>query len=254
MRYTNVVCEDCGLVYLAPRPSPGDFGRFYEELYPRLYGKEDIASAPTVRGREVVSFLRETGAPDGRRGVLDAGCGDGGVVLALLEDGVGGARVTGCDPGWPGTAELELGGRTATIVRADVEELGPTLPEHDLVLMYDVVEHLLDPAATLALLREAGGDDARLFVSTSCLDNWREIPPHGWESYYLRLAHTYTFTRRTLQELLAKAGWAVDVWRAAPRGDQWVLARAAEPRAAERSPEHAHEVERLVAQYAERSR
>lgn len=254
MRYSNVVCEDCGLVYLSPRPADGDFGRFYEELYPRLYGKEASASEPTTRGREVVAFLRETGALDGRRGVLDAGCGDGGVVLALLEDGAGGARVTGCDPGWPGAPTLELGGNTAQVLRADVEELGETLAEHDLVLMYDVVEHLLDPAATLALLRAAGGDDARLFVSTSCLDNWREVPPHGWETYYLRLAHTYVFTRRTLNELLASAGWEVDVWRAASRGDQWVIARAAQPRPPARSEEHADEVEELVAQYKERAR
>lgn len=252
MRYTNVVCVDCGLVYLAPRPDAAAFHRFYEELYPRLYPKTDVTDGPTERGREVVAFLREHGALTGRRGVLDAGCGDGGLVGALLEDGAGGAAVSGCDPGWQGSPEIHHSGRHAPIFQADIEDIADELARHDVVLMYDVLEHLLDPAGTLRLLRRACGDDGLLFVSTSCLDNWRDIPPHGWENYYLRLAHTFTFTRHSLANLLAVSGWHVEEWRAAPRGDQWVLARAGEARAAQTGTRHAAEVDELIASYRAR--
>jgi hypothetical protein len=94
--------------------------------------------------------------------------------------------------------------------------------------MYDVLEHLLDPKALLTTLANLTEKDAKIFISTNALDNWSGIPeaPDGFEGYYLRLAHTYSFTSATLEAILNLSGWEV-LHRTlqVPKGDQWVIAQ-----------------------------
>lgn len=222
MRYTNVVCSDCGLVYLTPRPSAEHFAAFYVELYPELYGKSSIASAADERGRAVFDFLDAELGFEAASGVLDIGCGDGALLLAvadgLHERCLPTVALAGCEPGWPPAApdELPHPRGAVPVYRSPVEQLGG-LSAYSVYLMYDVIEHLLHPHAFCSALHDLASEGATLFVSTSCLDNWSAVPPVGWDSYYLRLAHTFTFSRSTLELLLASAGWQVTAWRAAPR-------------------------------------
>jgi hypothetical protein len=225
MAYTNAICNDCGLVYLCPRPAADSYADFYENLYPELYGKTGAGSEPTRRGMDVLAYLREVVDLPAQRGLFDIGCGDGGLLLAAAEALAEepGVAIGGCDPGWRGPAAITHEGREIRISSEPVERLADTLGSYSLFLMYDVIEHLLDPVDLLLDLRRLTLDDALLFVSTSCLDNWREMPPGGWETYYLRLAHTFTFTERTLERVLGAGGWRVVQRRPAPKGDQWVV-------------------------------
>jgi hypothetical protein len=225
MLYENVVCSDCGLVYLCPRPSAESYEEFYESLYPRLYGRTGAGSEPTRRGTDVFAYLREIANLPTQRGVFDIGCGDGGLLLAAADalavnDGV---AIGGCDPGWTGPDALTHAGRQIEIFSEPVEQLEEILSGYSLFLMYDVIEHLLEPVDFLGELNRLTADDALLFISTSCLDNWRDIPLGGWDNYYLRLAHTFTFSESTLERVVAAGGWRVTHRRPAPRGDQWVL-------------------------------
>jgi len=254
MRYPTVLCLDCGLVYLSPRPDEGSFRDFYERLYPLLYGKMAIDPGPSERGAAVVAFLDESLNLQAERGLLDIGCGGGGLLRAAAVRVVDGRPLlAGCDPGWLGHRDtlLEQDGVPIEILKRPVEELGGRLGEYSVFVLYDVLEHLLDPRVFLTTLHRLGPADACLFVSTSNLDDWRAIPPAGWESYYLRLAHTYTFTERTLEALLAGTGWALARRARAPKGDQWVLARRAAPRleALAPIPGHADHVRSLIAAY-----
>lgn len=226
------MCARCGLVYLSPRPAAADFGRFYRDLYPRLYGKTSVSSGPSARGTEVFGFVAGRLA-DGDS-VLDVGCGDGGLLRAFTHEsatrGPSLRRLVGCEPGWAGDGgPLEQDGRSIEIWTDDVLAHRDELGGFDLVVLYDVLEHLLEPRRFLALLREAAAPETRLFISTSCLDHVDAIPPAGWETYYLRLAHTFTFTRATLRGLLEAGGWRAERTEPAPKGDQWVLCVAAEP-------------------------
>jgi hypothetical protein len=254
MRYRTVLCLDCGLVYLSPRPDDGAFADFYEHLYPRLYGKEEPAGAPTRRGVDVMTFLGSELDLSTRRGIFDVGCGDAGLLRAAARAAPQ-LRLGGCEPGWPGDGDAVLreGDAEIAIFKQPFEAFEGDLSHYDVYVLYDVIEHLLDARAFLETLHERGPADACLFVSTSCLDNWRDVPPSGWESYYLRLAHTYVFTARTLGALLEGTGWRVRVQQPAPKGDQWVLAERAAPRPAAlaAAPAHADEVREMIAGYRE---
>ncbi len=257
MRYSTVICPRCGLVWTSPRPSAQSFERFYGELYPQLYGSGALAAGPSPRGTMVFDWVAESLDIVGT-GAFDIGCGDGGLLLAfadsLAREGKE-AALGGCDPGWPVDAPdvLEHAGMPIRVWRKNVEELASELQPFSLFLMYDVIEHLLHPRAFVTSLHAIAPPGARLFVSTSCLDNWEAIPPAGWESYYLRLAHTFTFSRATLTALLATGGWEVERWSPAPKGDQWALcSRRPEPRPQGGLPGHEREVLALIDRYKSR--
>ena len=258
MRYRNVVCRACGLVYLCPRPDARAFADFYDRLYPELYGKTRQDEVGTARGAAVAAFLEHSLDLSGHTGVFDVGCGGGGLLRAVASaPRLGRLRLGGCDPGWDGEerAVLHEGDAQIEVFRAGVEDLSDLLPSYSIFVLYDVIEHLLAPPDFLRTLHSATSPGSVLFVSTNALDNWANIPAGGWEEYYLRLAHTYTFTKRTLSALLRGHGWHPSVIADAPKGDQWVLAdRAApDPDALRPAPEHHQEVLAMIAAYRERA-
>jgi hypothetical protein len=232
MRYRTVLCADCGLVYLCPRPSAASFVSFYENLFPRFGGGGTGSSVPSERGRRVAQFLAANLDLPTHRGVFDVGCGDASLLRAFANhEDLRRLVLAGVDPGWPNTngERIVENATEISVTRGGVEDVGD-FREWSIVVMYDVLEHLLDPRGVLARLHSGVADDTVLCISTNCLDCWEDIPPAGWETYYLRLAHTYTFTRQTLAALLVGSGWKTFVWQPAEKGDQWVLARRADPR------------------------
>jgi hypothetical protein len=254
MRYRNVVCRSCGLVYLCPRPDVRAFGDFYDHLYPRLYGKTRQDEVGSDRGAAVAEYLERSLDLSGHVGVFDVGCGGGGLLRAVAgAPRLGSLRLGGCDPGWSGEERsvLQEGDARIEVFRAGVEELSDLLPSYSIFVLYDVIEHLLAPHDFLAMLHAATAPGSVLFVSTNALDNWADIPAGGWEEYYLRLAHTYTFTKRTLSALLRGRGWRPTVTADAPKGDQWVLAERAEPEpgALRPAPGHYREVLGMIEAY-----
>jgi 2-polyprenyl-3-methyl-5-hydroxy-6-metoxy-1,4-benzoquinol methylase len=258
MRYRTVVCDDCGLVYLCPRPADGDFTHFYERLYPQLYGKGRVDEVSSERGAAVASFLEERLELGAHRGVFDVGCGGGALLRAMAHaPRLGRLRLGGCDPGWPAgdRSVLHEASSTIEIARADVQDVLDQLRRYSIFVMYDVLEHLLAPHDFLDSLHAATGEGSVIFVSTNALDNWESITPDGWESYYLRLAHTYVFTKRTLSSLLRGHGWRVIAMADAPKGDQWVLAErdGADSSALAPAPGHRDEVLEMIGAYRTRA-
>lgn len=256
MRYRTVVCRGCGLVYLCPRPDQHAFADFYERLYPRLYGTSHVDEVSSERGAAVAAFLEAHVDPATHKGVFDIGCGGGALLRAVAHaPRLGSLRLGGCDPGWPAGAAtlLREGAVDIEIARVGVESvLADAAAAYSIFILYDVLEHLLEPHRFLAALHAGTRPDSVLFVSTNALDNWASIPPGGWERYYLRLAHTYVFTKRTLSALLHGHGWRVLVVSDAPKGDQWVLAQraVADPAALEPAPRHHPEVLAMIDAYS----
>jgi methyltransferase family protein len=256
MRYRTLLCTGCGLVYLSPRPSAASFARFYSGRYQQLYGRGEADEAPTSRGEAVASFLAVHVDTSRHSGVFDIGCAGGGLLRALARHPTfDGLPLGGCDPQWDRDTYLDEDGTQIAIHAAPVEDLEDELAQYSLFVSYDVVEHLLEPRMFLRRLHESTRGGAQLFISTNCIDNWAAIPPAGWETYYLRLAHPFTFSTRTLEALLVSEGWAVVAREPAPKGDQWVLATRAAPApaAAHALTDHVGEVRAMIDEYRGRS-
>lgn len=147
--------------------------------------------------------------------VLDVGCGAGEVGRALRAAGA--TSLTG----------VELNATAAEAARAlfdevlvgDVEALardGALDGPFDTVVLYDVIEHLVDPAALLAAIGPLVATDGRIHVSVPNARHFslmRDLVLRGTFGYadwgHRDRTHLRWFTRRDLVQLLAEAGWRV---------------------------------------------
>src|SRR3954451_11044908 len=146
--------------------------------------------------------------------VLDVGCGEGGVGAALKASGA--ERVVGIEPHGP-SAEIARGVLDEVHVGTAEEALPGVGEDFDLVLLYDVLEHVVDPGAVLDALRGVAAPGALVHVSTpnarhfSLLYDLVVRGTFGYTEWGHRDAtHLRWFTRRDLEELVASHGWRVE--------------------------------------------
>jgi 2-polyprenyl-3-methyl-5-hydroxy-6-metoxy-1,4-benzoquinol methylase len=147
--------------------------------------------------------------------VLDVGCGAGGVARSL--------RATGADQ----VVGIEIHEASAQRARAVLDEvhIGPVeqvLGEgrvhgpFDTFVLYDVLEHLVDPAAVLSALAPLAAPAASVHVSVPNARHWslvRDLVVRGTFGYeewgHRDRTHLRWFTRRDMEALLAATGWTV---------------------------------------------
>lgn len=156
--------------------------------------------------RGIAFDLRELGLPNGRT-VCDIGCG-GGSLLEMLRKA--GFKVTGVEP----DAEAR---RMASKVNKVFNGSAERLPEEirscrfDIILMWHVLEHCIDPLAALdncaAILRPGGvlvvevpNNAAKGFDHFGPAWAWADIP-----------RHINFFTARSLEAMLEKRGFTVNM-------------------------------------------
>lgn len=146
--------------------------------------------------------------------VLDVGCGSGGTGRSLRAAGAG----------WISGIELDpAAAATATAVYDEVragaadDVLGELAAPFDTILLYDVLEHLVDPWELLRRLHGVAAPGARVHVSIPNARHWtllRDLVLRGTFGYteaeHRDVTHLRWFTRRDLERLLASTGWTVD--------------------------------------------
>jgi 2-polyprenyl-3-methyl-5-hydroxy-6-metoxy-1,4-benzoquinol methylase len=149
---------------------------------------------------------------DGPRDVLDVGCSSGYLAAPLAEAG---ARVVGIelDPAAAETARSVC----AEVLVCDIESTHlPLEPaSFDAIVCGDLVEHLRDPEAVLIRLRPLLRPGGKLVLSTPNVANWAmrlSLLAGRWrytDRGILDRTHAHLFTRRTLVEMLERAGYRI---------------------------------------------
>ena len=74
--------------------------------------------------------------------------------------------------------------------------------KYDYIVIFNVLEHLLDPNKGLKIVKELCHKDTVLYIDTNNL--W--VPLHAWKkyNYHFHYAHPYTFSVISLSNLLNK--------------------------------------------------
>ena len=120
--------------------------------------------------------------------------------------------------------ELDPGPAAAAAAAYDQVLVGPVESEldglsgpFDTILLYDVLEHLLDPWELLRRLHGLAATGARVQVSVPNARHWtllRDLAVRGTFGYteaeHRDVTHLRWFTRRDLVQLLESTGWSVD--------------------------------------------
>ena len=150
--------------------------------------------------------------PVGR--VLDVGCGEGRTGRSLREAGAEWIAGVELDPDAAAAAATVYNEVRAGRAEEQLEALqGP----FDTILLYDVLEHLVDPWELLRRLHGLAAEGARVHVSVPNARQWtllRDLALRGTFGYteaeHRDVTHLRWFARRDLVDLLESTGWSVD--------------------------------------------
>jgi SAM-dependent methyltransferase len=184
-------CPGCGLAFRDPRlPPPADFADDYQ-----LYAHAPGGAAEQRRQSAYAAWIARSVAAPAR--VLDVGCGNGSLLLALREHWPA-AELTGCDPSPESVSFAHAAGLTAwTGTAADL----PADRRADLVVSVNVIEHTTDARAFVTGLAGALRDDGQLVVI---------CPDGGRPGVELLIAdHLSSFGPNHLESFAASAGLAI---------------------------------------------
>jgi SAM-dependent methyltransferase len=205
--YAIVACTTCGFVYA---DTPGN-----DEDYTRHYTCNSRYEDPTVAtGSGTSEFDRERLADTARwiathvpydARVLDIGCGNGGLLLALRAIGFldlhGMDLATGC-----------LERLDALGLHAIQGGLGASMPKpagsYDLIILSHVLEHLLDPSEALRSLCAWLSPTGRIYVETPDASRYIDYPSVPF--YYFDCEHINHFDVGSLDYLARKSGYIVE--------------------------------------------
>jgi SAM-dependent methyltransferase len=205
MGLATVGCRGCGLVQTQPRLTPSGFADFYRQSYRAYYQGVVEPSADYVRQMNkgvrldaTAAWLKEAGALDPAAAVLDVGCSEGTLFAALRRAGFAGP-LCGVEPNDAFRAYTRAEQGAEVVASAD------ELPEAwrgsiGLVTMIHVLEHVVDPVATLGHLRGFLGAGGHLYVDVPDVAEYGSLND-------LHIAHIFHFSASTLTATLAVAGF-----------------------------------------------
>lgn len=211
--YSMVRCNDCGLVYINPRPTSEFIGRLYEEDYTP---EGMTALLPRVERRRSIRLLKsfwhrfnglyhDEVIREAMGRVLDVGCGNGNLLLPIKEMGndaygieLNPRSVEICD-------ELGLNVFCGTVEDSNFDD-----GFFDAVILSQVVEHFPSPKSSLKEFRRILKPSGRLYIfcpnEGSYLSKLFGRYWHGWHIPF----HFYTFGILTIRSLAREAGFAVE--------------------------------------------
>lgn len=202
-----VACGECGHAFLTPLPEPETIAEQYDEAY--FVASENGGYADyqqderlhRANARDRLARLAYAGAPNRR--LLDVGCATG---FFLDEARQTGWKVSGVDcSAWARKVASERYGLAtfASVAEARAESAEP----FGAVTLFQVLEHLADPAAALAEIAGSLSERGVLMIETwdreslvarLCGGKWQQITPPSV---------THLFSGRSLRRLVEASGF-----------------------------------------------
>lgn len=195
------LCSRCGMVFQGEDWKKDELADFYARDYRKLVEGEDQVSEKNraieeTRARLLVNWLKARGVQSVKRH-MDIGASTGALIHRTKR--VFGAEVQGVELSNSHRAFAEARGLPMLPSLEALEARGGD--RFDLISLIHVLEHLPEPAQTLAHLRERwlAPDGAFLL----------EVPNLYVHNSY-EIAHLHAFSRHTLLETLRLAGYRAD--------------------------------------------
>lgn len=200
-----VKCRQCGLVCVNPRLTIDEISRQYA-LNPRTVFTQGHWRFMKLAGAKIArKFLRDTKNLSLGPRTLDVGCGFGFFLYSVKEyfRNVGGVEISEKAADF---VERELG---IEVFRGDIYQANFPAKSFDVVTMWEVLEHLLDPRGRLAEMNRILEDDGILALSTPNLAGLgARLFKERWFNF-VPTQHLYYFEANTLSEMLRVSGFEV---------------------------------------------
>lgn len=200
-------CHNCGLYFQFPYPTQDEIESFYPPEYaPYQTAIEDEASSWTRLNRQLgvrkQVRLLETISPAGGE-VLDVGCATGILLYGLSQVGWGCTGVELNDE----AAQYGRDRFGLNIVTGAVEAADLAADSFDLVMMWNVLEHVPHPLETLNRLNNLAKKGGKLVLNLPDPDSfearWFKRFWAGWD----QPRHLFIYPTDLVKQMLAQTGW-----------------------------------------------
>ncbi|HDK25832.1 MAG TPA: class I SAM-dependent methyltransferase [Candidatus Atribacteria bacterium] len=204
----NVVkCNNCGLVYLNPRPTQTEISRFYSEEYSPFksdknklikYVERKIAERDVKKIKKLIN--------KNNINILEIGCATG-EYLSYLRD-IGDGNVTGVEIS-PYAAEYARREHRLNVITGTIFDGKFTDESFDVIIMKHVFEHVHNPSETLKEINRLLDKNGKFIffvpnihtIETKIFGKYW----HGWDVP----RHLYDFNPETIKKLLNKTGFVI---------------------------------------------
>ncbi len=198
-----VQCQQCGFIYANPRWSGNDLLATYTAVEDQTYVTERLGRELTFRSH--LQHLEKWTGPGNGRSLLDVGAYIGVFVEVAT---AAGWQAMGVEPSDWAAGEARKRGLNVIVGTQDSPELHGR--RFDVVTMWDVIEHVDDPAAEMAkayrLLKPGGW----LVTHTMDVDSLASrLMGRRWP-WYMDM-HLHYFSQKTMRQMLTQAGFNV-IW------------------------------------------
>lgn len=197
--YAVIGCEQCGLVYMSPRPTPDALARYYvDESRDGWTVRHNETHAAAKEEKKAYLAARALGPileAGGRGRALDVGCGAGDILGFLKRAGWDTFGIE------PHAALAAMAARHHRLI-TDI----PDQPTFDLVIFHHVLEHVLRPCDLLRAARTASLPGAHLLVGVPAFE---DAAITGNLARACGPVHINGFTGPALRNAVMMAGWSV---------------------------------------------
>jgi len=212
--FSVVECKRCGLFYVNPRPTQEEMGKFYPETYSwketletgsfltKWVRKLEKGYRYHLLNDEVGKVVKFTGKNRGK--VLDIGCGTGDRLDVFRNKGFETFGVETSESAGFAKKYLKL-----NVTQGDL--FSAQFPDHffDIVTLYNVLEHILDPLRVCEEIRRVLRHDGFLVIQVPNKESFQSrVFRQSWAAFDVP-RDLYYFGIETVKRLLGRAGFEV---------------------------------------------
>ena len=203
--YTYVICAGCGVSMLHPIPDEDTLKEFYE-----IYEKEggdylqirELDKGPYFKNYST-TFSDFDFDLKRSKNVLDVGCATGIFIEYLKKEGI---NAKGIDVSSKMVEKAKRKGLNCT-----TDNLFSLSENFDLITLWDVIEHFIDPKEALKKVYGLLKKDGDVIIQTPCQGLISENFKEEWR-HYNPPQHIYLFNQNSLFYLLASTNFMIVNW------------------------------------------
>lgn len=198
----NVMCKQCGLVFITPRLTKDSLDRFYAEDYRKIYGGGASLESEKRHAKTAFEILKSTLPLEPRKAkALDIGCSTGQLPDLLFWHGF--AKPYGIEPNKEYFDIAKANQRISdNIENTTIEDYSPGF-RFNIITMLNTLEHVTSPTAVLSKIHSLLNEGGYVLISVpNLLSTSINIPVDA----FLSNVHLYNFTPATLCIMAQKCG------------------------------------------------
>ena len=209
-KHKIVKCLKCEHIQLYPIPTPEDDKKFYDKDLQnkniKYYGNiEDHRKKSIDDSIRRLELIRKTTPKKSK--VLEIGSGHGFFVESAHK---GSFDITGIEISEEKRAMAKKV-TSAEILDIDINFQTPNLENLDLVVMFHVLEHIVDPISFLKKIKKLLKPKGKLIVEVPNCDDFQLGLNISYKNFYWQRAHIHYFTPKILRKVFNAAGFKTEI-------------------------------------------